>query len=207
MMKYLFVLFVLCASLSFAQDDSNSSFGIKAGLNYSSNGELKEVETAGSNIIKDKGDARAGYHVGFYSNISLGTFYLRPEAIYTKTTSEYPINGTDGNYKVSKIDVPVLLGYKIAGPLSVFAGPAFQYIIKNEFDAGSISIEEVKNEISAGLHIGAGIQLGNLGLDIRYERGFSENEAEFVDSNTNSTSSFTLDSRPTQLIFSVSFKM
>ncbi|WP_298423017.1 outer membrane beta-barrel protein [uncultured Kordia sp.] len=190
---------LLCLILLFASASCFAQFGVKAGLNFNSNGELKEVVTVGENIIEDSGDAKVGYHVGAYYNIDLGKLYLRPELVYTKTKSEYQSNA----YDMSKIDVPVLLGLDVIGPLSVFAGPAFQYTLDNDFENATIS--DVKNDITVGFNFGAMVKIGNVGLDVRYERGFSENEASILDSNNVQIG--TLDSRPSQIIFSLSLKL
>ncbi len=190
---------LLCLILLFASASCFAQFGVKAGLNFNSNGELKEVVTVGENIIEDSGDAKVGYHVGAYYNIDLGKLYLRPELVYTKTKSEYKSNA----YDMSKIDVPVLLGLDVIGPLSVFAGPAFQYTLDNDFENATIS--DVKNDITVGFNFGAMVKIGNVGLDVRYERGFSENEASILDSNNVQIG--TLDSRPSQIIFSLSLKL
>ncbi|QHI39182.1 hypothetical protein IMCC3317_45870 [Kordia antarctica] len=191
--KVVCLVFLLASLSCFAQ------FGLKAGLNFNSNGELREVVTAGENIIEENGDAKIGYHVGAYYNIQFGKLYVRPEVIYTKTKSEYQSN----SYDMSKIDVPLLVGIKVIGPLSVFAGPSFQYTLDNDFENATVS--DVENDITAGFHFGAAVQFGNIGLDLRYERGFSENEAAVLDSNNIQIG--TLDSRPSQLIFSLSFQL
>src|SRR5690606_12223707 len=103
--------------------------------------------------------------------------YLRPELIYTRTKSDYD----DGDFKMSKLDLPVLVGAKIIGPLHVFAGSAFQYILDTEYDG--ISIDDVESDFTVGLNIGAGVNIGRFGVDLRYERGFSDNEATFINSN------------------------
>ncbi len=190
---------VLCLVFLLASMTCFAQFGVKAGLNFNSNGELREVLTVGENILEDKGDAKIGYHIGAYYNIDIGKLYLRPEVVYTKTKSEYG----SSSYDMSKIDVPLLVGLKVIGPLSVFAGPSFQYTLDNDFENSTIS--EVRNDITAGLNVGAAVKFGNIGLDVRYERGFSENEASILD--TNNVSIGTLDSRPSQIIFSLSFKL
>ncbi len=205
MKKYVLMLTILVSAIGYGQQKNDrSQFGIKAGLNYNSNGELREVLTAGENILEERGEGKVGFHVGFYGQLEFSNLYLRPELIYTRTTSEYGINNSNADYKTSKLDLPVLLGYKVIGPLRIFAGPAFQYTLNNDLDLSGVDIEDVKNEITVGIHLGAGVQLGNLGLDVRFERGFNENEAAFI---TNNTESFTLDSRPSQLIFSASFRL
>src|SRR5690606_38716956 len=112
-MKNLFLSVLLLSSFAgFSQSDSG--FGLKAGLNYNSNGELKEVGPASEDILENKGDSKVGYHVGVFGKLDFPKIYLRPELVYTKTKSEY--EGAD--FDMSKLDLPVLLGYKIIGPLS-----------------------------------------------------------------------------------------
>ena len=50
--------------------------------------------------------------------------------------------------------------------------------------------------------VGVGVQAGKLGVDLRYERGFSSNEAEFIGIGDSGR----IDTRPKQLIVSVSYK-
>jgi hypothetical protein len=101
---------------------------------------------------------------------------------------------------MSKLDLPVLLGFKVIGPLSVFAGPDFQYILNTDFDG--VTLGDVENDFTVGLHLGAGVNLGNLGVDLRYERGLSSNEANFV-----GLSDQRLDTRPSQFILSLWVKL
>ncbi|AXG70865.1 outer membrane protein beta-barrel domain protein [Kordia sp. SMS9] len=190
---------LLCLVFLFASASCFAQFGVKAGLNFNSNGELREIVTAGENIIEDSGDSKIGYHIGAYYEFNFSKLYLRPEVVYTKTQSEYG----SSNYDMSKIDVPVLLGLDIIGPLSIFAGPAFQYTLDNGLD--DVNISDVENDFTVGFNFGAAVKFGNIGLDVRYERGFTENEASILDSNNVRIG--TLDARPSQLIFSLSLKL
>jgi hypothetical protein len=197
-MKKRTVLFAFAFLATIMFMNAQSDFGIKAGLSYNSNGDLKEI----TDIYNHGGEGKSGFNIGFYGKINLGAIYVRPELVYTKTTSEYILNtGNTEDYKLSKIDAPVLVGINLIGPLNVFAGPAFQYILDNELDG--IDISDVKNEFSVGVNIGASVEFGRIGIDIRYERGLSENEANW----TNAGETFTLDSRPEQIIFSLSYSL
>lgn len=180
---------------------AQSSFGLKGGLSYNSNGNLSEFTTEANSIIKDKGKGKSGYNIGVYGKIDLGNLYIRPELVYTKTTSEYELNSVNQDFELSKIDAPVLLGFELIGPLSVFAGPSFQYILDNNING--IDFDKVENEFTMGLNIGASLEFGRLGIDVRYERGLNENEAKFANNNTN----FKLDTRPEQIIVNLSFSL
>lgn len=173
-----------------------AQFGIKGGLNFATNGELKEVADDLTTSIKNP-DSKTGYHIGvFYQTKGDSSFYVRPELVYTKTKSDYA--GTD--FDMSKLDMPILLGFKVISPLSVFAGPAFQYIVNT--DLQGLEIQEIKNDFTVGLHVGAAITLGDFGVDVRYEKGLSENIANFTD-----VPDTRLDTRPNQFIIGVSFNL
>ena len=103
---------------------------------------------------------------------------------------------------MSKLDLPVLLGFNIIGPLNVFAGPAFQYILDTDYEG--ITIGDVENDFTVGLNIGAGVSFGRFGIDLRYERGFSENEVTVVDGVF---SNDRIDTRPDQLVLSLALKL
>ncbi|MDC6367775.1 MULTISPECIES: outer membrane beta-barrel protein [Flavobacteriaceae] len=203
MKKTLLVVAVaLVGSLSMAQ--SGSGYGIKAGLSYNKNGDLiGSVGDASQNIVEGA-EGKTGYHVGFWGKLDFPKIYLRPELVFSKTKSTYDIEGESNDYDISKLDLPVLLGVKIVGPLHIFAGPAFQYTLNN--DLGDIEVEDVKNDFTVGLNAGIGVNLGKLGLDVRYERGFSENEAQIVSNNITDIEG-RVDSRPSQIIFALSLKL
>lgn len=201
-MKKIIIVFSVVFLTTFTIAKAQSDFGIKAGLSYNSNGDFKEFTTEITDIYKNEGKGKSGFNIGFYGKLDLGPIYLRPELVYTKTTSEYVLNtGNTEDYKVSKLDVPVLVGFKLIGPLNIFAGPAFQYYLEN--DLKGLNFDAIENEFSIGINIGASIELGRLGIDVRYERGLSENEASW----SNAGDVFTLDSRPEQIIFSLSYSL
>ncbi|MBI9042442.1 outer membrane beta-barrel protein [Lutibacter sp.] len=196
------ILLVTTALLFFVVTiQAQSNFGLKAGLSYNSNGDLSEFTTEANSIIKDKGKGKSGYNVGIYGKLDLGSIFIRPELVYTKTTSEYELNSSTNDFELSKIDAPVLIGVELIGPLSVFAGPSFQYILDNNLNG--VDIDKVENEFTMGINIGASVEFGRLGIDVRYERGLNENEAKFANNNAN----FKLDTRPEQIIVNLSFSL
>lgn len=189
------VIFIL-AIVSSAIAQSENGFGIKGGVNYNANG---DYFNSISNTSEDP-KAAIGYHIGVYGKIDLSKIYLKPELIYTKTSSEYNL----GDFKLQRIDAPILVGIKVLGPVSVFAGPAFQYILDSEFDNATIST--IENDFTVGLNFGVGMNFESIGIDLRYERGFSDNEVSIV-SNNSALYIDRLDTRPSQLILSLSIKL
>jgi hypothetical protein len=186
---FLALFFVSISTLTLAQ--SSSGIGFKAGLNYNGNGNY--FESISSNAQHP--DRNIGYHFGLFGKIG-NQLYFKPELIYSNTKSDY----NSASFKMQKIDAPLLIGLKVLGPVSVFAGPSFQYILDSEFDG--ISINDVENDFSVGLNFGIALNIKKIGIDIRYERGFSNNEATFLSNNGIGTSR--LDTRPNQLILGLS---
>lgn len=194
MKRTLIILLLMTSSAMIAQ----SSFGVKGGLNYGDNGviEFNDISTAGDT------DSKVGYHLGFYYRAVMGGFYLKPELLYTKTKTTFNYNNDEADYDVSKLDLPILVGIRVIGPVHAFAGPSLQYIMDNDFER--FSIGEVENKFTVGAQFGAGIQFSGIGVDVRYERGLSENQAEFLDLNDNPGR---IDTRPDQFIVSLSLDL
>ena len=175
---------------------NGSAFGFKGGLNYSANGDY--FESIGENAKNP--DRNVGYHLGIFGKIG-NDLYFRPELVYTATKSDYE----SSEFSVKKLDAPLLVGIKLLGPLSVFAGPSLQYILDTEFDG--INIDNVEDDFTLGLNFGIGFNLNKIGIDLRYERGFSNNEADFIDNNLGNGIVSRIDTRPDQLILSLSIAL
>ena len=170
---------------------AQSSWGLRGGLNYNSNGEfLSEA----SEVYKNP-KSNAGYHVGLFKKIDLLGFFLRPELVYTSTSSSY--NGDDLN--MSKIDLPLNLGSGFIGPTYIFAGPSLQYVLSSEF-AGVSTASSLK-DITVGANIGLGVSLNKINIDLRYERGLTEKEMRFLTQKVYKEAR--IDTRQDQLILSL----
>jgi len=176
------------------------AFGLKGGVNYNNNGDATFSST-GNNVI-DGAESKSGYHAGiwFRGKLPIIGFYVRPEIVFTQIKSEYLFNDALTDYNFKKIDVPVLLGKKILGFGNIFIGPSFQYILENEFSFSDLITDDF-DKFSVGVQMGVGVEFGKVGVDVRWERGLSNTEANFVDSNLN------IDNRTNQIIFGISLEL
>jgi len=191
------VLAAILAFISFSLSaQSGSSYGIKGGLNYGANGDY--FNSISENA--ENPERNVGYHIGVFGKIGK-KLYFRPELVYSATKSDY----NSDNFNVKKIDAPLLVGLKVLGPISVFGGPSLQYILDTEFDG--INIDNVEDEFSVGLNFGVAFNFKKLGIDLRYERGFNNNEATFIDNNIGTDINSRIDARPDQLILSLSIAL
>lgn len=178
---------------------AQTSYGIKGGLNYGATGEYENYsQVAGDVSTIENGKSKTGYHIGLFGKFEIIGFFLQPELVYTKLNTEYE----NFDYNISKIDAPILLGINLLGPLNIKAGPSFQYILKNELEDSSRDISDVENPITLGYQLGAGLNLGRFGVDLRYEGGFKENNA-FGEMATDNN--IKIDSRPSQWILGLSY--
>ncbi len=195
-MKNVVVFFILFSSCALFAQEKKLTFGVKAGLNYGDNGRI-EV----SDITNARADDRIGYHFGVFLRGNLtDNIYIKPELQYTVNNSTYDnVSGVDLDYNIQKLDMPILVGVSILGPIHVFGGPSLQYMVENDLE--DVRLGDVKNEFTVGLQFGAGIQIGSLNADIRYERGLSKNRAESIDQ------SIRVDSRPNQVILGLALDL
>ena len=187
-------LFVIFGLTTYAQN--GTGFGIKGGLNYNGNGDY--IESIGA--AAEEPDKNIGYHLGFFGKFG-DKIYFRPELVYTSTKSDYD----NGTFKMNKLDAPLLVGLRFFSLFNVFGGPSLQYILNTDFN--DINIDNVKNDISVGLNFGIGVEINKVGIDLRYERGFNSNEATFIDNNIGGDVISYIDTRPEQLILSLSVKL
>lgn len=193
--KIIAIIVLSIVTISSIEAQEGSGFGLRAGINYNTNGDYFNSISMAS----EDPTAAVGFHAGLFGKLG-NKLYLKPELVYTKTKTEY----STGDFNLQKLDAPVLVGIKLIGPLSAFAGPSFQYIIDTDFE--NATIEDIEDDFSVGLNFGVAVNFNKIGIDLRYERGFNENEVNVITDNT-SINTNRVDTRAQQLILSLSFNL
>ncbi len=202
------VLTVLTLTLFHVSFAQKIDFGAKAGLNYNFGGDLSElINETGNNLqdIPTGADNKAGYHLGLWAKFKAGGMYIRPELVYTELNNSYnssSINNLRTDFKTKKVDIPILFGSNVIGPLNVYVGPSFQFFLNSDFDAQEIENVRTK-DFTVGMQLGAGLELGKIGFDIRWEKGFSN---RLIADSTFPGTDIKLDNRPNQIVFSLSYR-
>ncbi|MDY0779586.1 outer membrane beta-barrel protein [Tenacibaculum sp. IB213877] len=201
MKKLILMLFLVFGATQLSQ--AQLQFGIKAGINYNSDS-FREVQ---EDVIDGGAESKTGYHAGIWLRAKIPAIglYLRPELVYTSLKSDVTLNSTGAktSYDFQKIDIPVLLGKKFLKIAYVHIGPSFQYIVDGDLDWDEV--RDIKADgFTVGLQMGGGIELGKLGLDLRWERAFSDTESKFINNNTGTTTTF--DTRVNQIIVGLSYR-
>lgn len=198
------VILMLFLAFGFSQtSNAQVQLGIKGGVNYNSN----SVEGVSKDVFSGA-ESKTGYHAGVWTRIKIPVLalYVRPELVYTNLKNEvfFSQSAKRTTHTFQKIDVPVLLGKKIFGIGNVYIGPSFQYILDSDFDIADIKNVDADG-FTMGLQFGGGVEFGNLGIDVRWERGFSDVESSFI--GNISSEKITYDTRINQIIIGLSFRL
>lgn len=171
----LFSLFICFSAVAFGQILPSFQFGVKGGANLS---KLSSHSTFSS-------DNSAGYYAGVWARIGAAGIHFQPELYLsgkntTMTSNEAGSVGQENKVKFTSLDVPLLIGTKIGAAgigLRLNTGPVISFILDDKQSlgdaAGSVFKGNFKNQAVAW-QFGAGVDLGKLGVDLRYEAGISK---------------------------------
>ena len=181
-MRLLFFLLIFSSSL-YAQ----GNLGFQFGLNDDNFGSIENFKRKIDNYDLNLKNS-TWFHFGFFTEIDLITFYIRPELnlIFSKSknaaaySSDEGINITEHKYRSSEIQLPVIFGYKIFGPISVFGGPSFKYNLSN---SSNFNLDEIKDKYTLSLLLGTRFKIRSISVGLRYERGLNNNEVLIINAN------------------------
>lgn len=172
MKKLLLTLTIVAASYAFASAQVIPSFqlGLKGGVNFS---KLSGTSTFNS-------DNRAGYLGGLWARVGALGFNFQPELYVTGKNVEISDNGSEVRAKFTSIDVPLLFGGKVGAfglGARFYTGPLVSFKINDSQSfnnaLGNATSLKFKNQNYAWT-FGAGLDIRNISLDLRYEAGLSK---------------------------------
>lgn len=184
-------IFICVSFLIFADTQVNAqpafTIGPKVGLNY--------TKIAGSHANVDYDYIRT-WSAGAFARANLGKVYLQPEAYFNTKGSDLqinrdPNNGTsqnvNGKIRLTSLDVPFLLGYKLVegkhkkSNIRIYGGPVASFVLKERQNDLKLLDENSYefNKANIGAQVGAGIDIGNLTFDARYETGLNRINSYF----------------------------
>ena len=141
-------------------------FGLKAG------GDMHKISGSSFND-----EFNLGYHVGAFAEIGLpGKIGLQPEVYFSQVnTTVFTGSGFTGleNYKLSYLNIPILLSFKVAPVLNIQAGPQFGILMNKDKGLVENGREVFK---SGDVGIAAGLQFNFTKLKIygRYVAGLND---------------------------------
>ena len=110
---------------------------------------------------------------------------------------------------MDKLELPVLVGFRILKFGRLFFGPNFSYVINTKLSVPE-TIESISNvdydDFTVSGQIGIGVNFGKIGADIRWETGFTDSEASFIQNIANDTNIGVADTSHSQFILSFFYK-
>jgi hypothetical protein len=193
------ILIVLFAFLLAAPLFSQVQFGIKAGASTDFTF-TDQTFTNTSVTIQNLKTAEWGFQGGVFMRASFSGFYIQPELLFATATNSVTYEDVEAggapviyNQKFNKLNIPLLLGFKVAF-LRIHAGPAASVMIGEPQDV----IEGATyKSMTFGYQAGIGFDLfKKLTLDVRYEGNLNQ----FGDQITIGGETFTLDDRTGALL-------
>lgn len=216
MKKLLFVALLLLAG-QWANAQS-VKFGIKlgAGATTASLKQSLTIPVPGSTntLTFSEGDASFNFHAGFAARVGISSFFLQPEVYFSSISNEMNYTELSGATPVTvaqtmtRLDIPVLAGVKIAKIFRLQAGPVASLALdKNSGVRNQIATVLINTDVTEdsgsflfGLQVGGGVDIGSrLSVDVRYETNLSWFGSEMQVGN----SAYDLDLRSRQVLLSL----
>jgi hypothetical protein len=197
----------LCIGLSvFAT--AQISVAAKANLLFpTSSSSWKNISNSALEAYDKDGKNNVGFNAGLSLKMNiLSSLFIMPEIYYTTFKNEFtdPVTNTTFEAKSNRVDVPVLVGYKVLGDnLGVFIGPVASYNLAGDDQYNDFK-ENALKEFTVGFQFGAQLQIKDFIVNGRYEGAFSNDQRDFINSNTNQTIRY--DNRPSLFILGAGYQ-
>ncbi len=144
--------------------------GITAGV---STGSIKITEIPGSFTNVIEGNNIWGFNAGAFAKLSLSPFYVKPQLLLSYRHGMVDVDqvetaGTEQeSFTMDKLEIPLLFGLHIIGPLSIEAGPVYNYVLHATDNFGGTDVTVKKSGL--GFRGGAAADLGRLNLFVHYQ--------------------------------------
>ena len=188
---------------------AQGNLGFQFGLNDDNFGSIENISNKIDNYDLDIKNS-TGFQFGVFTEIDLITFYIRPELnlIFSKSknASAYSldegINIAEHSYKSSEIQLPIIFGYKVLGPISVFGGPSFKYNLSN---SSNFNLEDIKDKYTLSLLLGSRVKIRSISVGLRYERGLNNNEVLIINANGVDLDNANVDLTTNKLSLNISY--
>jgi hypothetical protein len=169
--------FLSIAIVAVAAVSANAqSLGVKAGINFS------KINT--SNVSES---SVTGYQAGLFARFGT-SLYIQPELYLGSSGGKFDFKDnnntvtTEGKVTFTSLNLPLLIGKGFGGDnlnFRIMAGPVFSYMIdKNQSFTDNVSgayndFGHYKKS-TLGYQAGAGIDVGHITADLRYEGGLTK---------------------------------
>ena len=178
------VAFLFSITFMFSQE---FAIGLKGGINNNTIGDINSrggsFQTGHPDEVFSP-DKQMSFLFGAFLDVSFGKLFVRPELNFVDLKNKYEFPREESNWATTKIDLPILIGYKVFEPVSVYLGPGFSFYDEVTLEGannthGESNINYYKS--STTLNFGVTVEFKYFGIDLRYQRNMKEVPYEFQD--------------------------
>lgn len=157
------LLLVAAVFTTMAASAQTYQLGVRAGVNISN--------YTGGDI---KSSSMVGFHAGAFINLGLGkNLSIQPEAIVSTQGAKLEQAGNEENFKVTYLNIPVMLKYRFDGGFFVEAGPQFGFKLDSNTPDEGLEDFAKSSDVSGVLGLGIHGKSG-LGIGARYMAGLTK---------------------------------
>ncbi|MBL7798105.1 MAG: PorT family protein [Saprospiraceae bacterium] len=169
-----FFCFAAVSTVSAQMTEGGARFGLKLGV-------------TGSNLYDDSKASNFNGRVGLVGSAFVkipldqrGRFSIRPELLFATKGADFRRDSFVNSIKSAYLELPVSLEYNLFSFINLHAGINASYLASSnglfkDEDGNPINFDkEDLEKVDFGMHIGAGLDFGNIGLHFRINRGLKD---------------------------------
>ncbi len=172
--------------------------GVTAGASTGSV-KISDIPQSLGNVIK--GDNIMGINAGVFAKLSISSLYINPQLLVnyrhgTVDVFQDEISKQEKSFTMEKLEIPVLVGLRVIGPLCIEAGPVYNYILHSTSDFGNDEVHLKKDGM--GYRAGINFDFGRINVYGNYQ-GITNNKSASSDVESSFKS-------PYELVFGLGLK-
>jgi Outer membrane protein beta-barrel domain len=210
MRKLIFSL--VCSAMAYLPLQAQSlKYGLKIGISTTEVSPSDLPIKSGTDSFRLKlTDAGYGYQFGAFARAKFLGLYVQPELLFNSNKATYSLKSITGaaiadtirTETYNRLDIPIMIGYQLFKTVRVNAGPIAHINIGSTSELTNTSGYTAKfNTATWGYQAGIGLDLGKLGIDLRYEGNF----ANYGDHLSFGGKSYSFDKKPSRLVASLAY--
>jgi len=200
----LFFIFSIALILTI-NTNAQLKWGIRGGVTSSN---VKLTNSTDANYVIEYNKGNYGWHAGLIGQVKVINFFVQPELLFSTSKFDlsykdksYPSNNQLGEQKIRKLDLPVMIGFKLA-VFKLQAGPVASLVLSSQSDLlDDKDIDQNLKQATIGFQAGIGLELSALLIDFKYEGNLSK----LGDGMTIKNTDVKFDQRMRQFVFSIGY--
>lgn len=174
----------------------------------------KNLKTAATNAVEQKGKNITGFNVGLSLKIDLpSSLFLMSEIYYTNFSNEVTVQNdasseqTTIKAKNNRVDIPVLIGTNILGNLlSAYVGPVGSFNLAKDDNFDNFVQKVNTKSFTVGYQLGLQSEISKVIISARYEGAFSKDQRKFINNIAGSNQEINYDNRSSLFLLGLGYK-